>query len=261
MRAAVAGPVVEHWAMSASSGTMRSVPSLPTGTRSQVPWSPKSTMQSSSRSSSSPTRIPVARSSRCRYARVVIEVATAAITARSTSGVSARGIASGMRGRSARKISRRGGAVGQPQSAMSSKNSAGRPDRGEHDHPMVLPRRWCRARAGCEPKRGRARCDGCGRADRDGSRRDGVRRVVEEHPQRLDSPGNCMGRSVVVIVGRSGRPRGGSAAGGHRRRAPWPAPPARDHEAGSSGAQLVAGLPQTEQPGPGVVTAGGQPGR
>lgn len=110
--------------VSGSRGTIRSVPSFPSGTRSQVPRDPKSTMQSSSRSRSSPTRMPVARSSPMpTRANRSSRRATAAMTLRSTSGANARGIASGIRGMSPANTSRRCGAVGQPHSAMSSKNT------------------------------------------------------------------------------------------------------------------------------------------
>jgi hypothetical protein len=109
--------------VSASRGTMRSVSSLPSGTRSQLPWLGVSHRQSSSRSSSSPMRSPVPRSiSRPHRTNRSSRVRTAPIRARSMSGGRARGRGRGSLPVSEGSSSRPGGRSAQPQIARWSKN-------------------------------------------------------------------------------------------------------------------------------------------
>ena len=109
---------------SGSRGTMRSVPSLPTGTLSQVPCAPKSTRQSSSRSNSSPMRIPVARSTMIAVrAKASSRLRDGGHQVAVDVGWQGSGSGSGRRGRSARNSSRRAGWLAQPHAAMSSKKT------------------------------------------------------------------------------------------------------------------------------------------
>src|SRR5262249_32290961 len=81
------------------SGTVRSVASLPRGTFSQLPWLAESQMQSSSRSSSSPSRMPVPRSTVSPVrANGSASSLMAAIRSRSASGGRARGSGLASRG-------------------------------------------------------------------------------------------------------------------------------------------------------------------
>jgi len=103
--------------VSSSMGTIRSVSSLPSGTFNQAPELGTSCTQSSSRSSSSPMRIPVARSSSNASARSRLgEACSAADSRRSASGGRYRGSALGSLGTSRANTSLRPGASAQPHS-------------------------------------------------------------------------------------------------------------------------------------------------
>jgi len=107
---------------SSSRGTMRSESSLPSGTLSQDPCPGISWMQSSSRSSNSPIRSPQARcTNSASAASRKHEPDSAAVSFRSASTGRYRGRKRCERGRSVRKISRRGGASSHPHSVISAR--------------------------------------------------------------------------------------------------------------------------------------------